>query len=603
MSRKALPPRNEVPREETWHLASIFPDLEAWEKAYQQVEDLLPELKALRGELTRDPETLVEAFQLRERALRLARQVGMYAMLDSAVDMTDQEKLARSGQGQSLMSRAAAAVSFFEPELLELEPEDREAWMAEHPELAVYRHYFNDLERQRDHTRSSEVEEVLALSSDPLSAAPAAYGALTNADLTFEPALTGEGEQREIGQSSIDSLKTNPDRRVRKTAWQHYADAYLEHRNTLAAVQVGAFKRDAYRAQVRKFDSSLQASLFPVNIPEEVFHNLIEVFQANLPTWHRYWRVRRQILGYDQLHVWDLKAPLTAVKPEVPYTQAVDWICEGMEPLGEEYVEILRRGCLEDRWVDRSLNRGKRQGAFSAGSYDTQPFIMMSYRDDVFSLSTLSHELGHSMHSYYTRANQPYIYGDYSLFVAEVASNFNQAMVRDYLLRTQDDPDLQLALIEETMSNFHRYFFIMPTLARFELEMHQRVEAGEPINAARMIERTAELFREGYGEEVAFDRDRIGITWAQFGHLYANFYVYQYATGISGAHALVDRVLKNGQPAAEDYLDFLKAGSSLYPLEALQAAGVDLTRPEPVEKAFASLAGVVDRLEELTLGS
>ena len=601
MSRKDLPPRSEVPREKTWNLASIFPDLDAWEDAYHQVEELLPELKAYRGELTQDPETLVEAFQLRERALRLARQVGMYAMLDSAVDMADQEKLARSGQGQSLMARAAAAASFFEPELLELDPEVRKGWLEENQELAVYRHYFDDLERQRDHLRSSEVEEVLALSSDPLSAAPAAYGALTNADLTFEPARTEEGEEREIGQSSIDSLKTDPDRRVRATAWQHYADAYLDHRNTLAAVQVGAFKRDAYRARVRNFESSLEASLFPVNIPLEVFHNLIAVFQENLPTWHRYWRVRRRILSYDRLHAWDLKAPLTRVKPEVPYTQAVDWICAGMEPLGEEYAGILRRGCLEDRWVDRSLNRGKRQGAFSAGSYDTQPFIMMSYRGDVFSLSTLSHELGHSMHSYYTREHQPYIYGDYSLFVAEVASNFNQAMVRDYLLRTQEDPALQLALIEETMSNFHRYFFIMPTLARFELEMHQRVEAGEPINAARMIDRTAELFREGYGEEVEFDRDRIGITWAQFGHLYANFYVYQYATGISGAHALVDRVLEGGRPAAEDYLDFLKAGSSLYPLDALQAAGVDLTSPEPVEKAFESLAGVVDRLEDLSL--
>jgi len=601
MPRKDLPPRSEVAREKTWNLASIFPDLNAWERAYHQVEELLPDLKEYRGELTHDPETLVDAFQLRERVLRLARQVGMYAMLDSAVDMADQEKLARSGQGQSLMARAAAAASFFEPELLELDPEVRKDWLEENQELAVYRHYFDDLERQRDHLRSSEVEEVLALSSDPLSAAPAAYGALTNADLTFEPALTEDGEEREIGQSSIDSLKTDPDRRVRATAWQHYADAYLDHRNTLAAVQVGAFKRDAFRARVRNFDSSLQASLFPVNIPEEVFHNLIDVFKANLPTWHRYWRVRRRILGYDRLQVWDLKAPLTRVKPEVPFRQAVDWICSGMEPLGEEYVGILRRGCLEDRWVDRSLNRGKRQGAFSAGSYDTQPFIMMSYRGDVFSLSTLSHELGHSMHSYYTREHQPYIYGDYSLFVAEVASNFNQAMVRDYLLRTQEDPDLQLALIEETMSNFHRYFFIMPTLARFELEMHERVEAGEPINAARMIDRTAELFREGYGEEVEFDRERIGITWAQFGHLYANFYVYQYATGISGAHALVDRVLEQGQPAAEVYLNFLKAGSSLYPLDALQAAGVDLTSPEPVEKAFESLAGVVDRLEDLTL--
>jgi oligoendopeptidase F len=226
---------------------------------------------------------------------------------------------------------------------------------------------------------------------------------------------------------------------------------------------------------------------------------------------------------------------------------------------------------------------------------------MMSYADDVFSLSTLAHELGHSMHSFLTRKNQPYVYGHYSMFVAEVASNFHQAMVRDYLFRTQEDADLQLALIEESMSNFHRYFFIMPTLARFELEMHQRVEQGAPVNARSMIDLTADLFREGYGDEVAFDRDRIGITWAQFGHMYMNFYVFQYATGISGAHALADRVLSGESGAAEDYLGFLSAGSSVYPLDALKAAGVDLATPEPVERAFASLAEVVDRLEGLVL--
>jgi oligoendopeptidase F len=330
-----------------------------------------------------------------------------------------------------------------------------------------------------------------------------------------------------------------------------------------------------------------------------VFHNLIEVFKANLPTWHRYWRVRREALGYDELHVYDIQAPLTGAKPEVTYEQAVDWICEGMAPLGEDYVEALRWGCTEGRWVDRARNKGKRQGAFSSGAYDTQPFILMSYADDVFSMSTLAHELGHSMHAYMTRKTQPYVYGRYSLFVAEVASNFHQAMVREYLFRTQQDPDLQLALIEETMSNFHRYFFIMPTLARFELDMHQRVEQGAPVNARTMIDLTAELFKEGYGDEVVFDRDRIGITWAQFGHMYMNFYVYQYGTGISGAHALAARVLSGEPGAAEDYLSFLKAGGSLYPLDALQGAGVDLTTPEPVERAFAFLAEVVDRLEAL----
>jgi oligoendopeptidase F len=249
--------------------------------------------------------------------------------------------------------------------------------------------------------------------------------------------------------------------------------------------------------------------------------------------------------------------------------------------------------------VDYACNKGKREGAFSSGAYDTHPFIMMSYNDDLFSLSTLAHELGHSMHSYYSRRTQPYIYSRYSLFVAEVASNFNQAMVRDHLFKTQTDPAFQIALIEEAMSNYHRYFFIMPTLARFELEMHERLERGAPLNADGMIDLMADLFKEGYGAEVEFDHDRIGITWAQFAHLYMNFYVYMYATGISGAHALAQDILDGVPGAAEKYLVFLKAGGSLYPLDALRMAGVDLTAPEPVEQAFAVLADLVGRLEKL----
>jgi len=479
--------------------------------------------------------------------------------------------------------------------------ETLKGWLDEASELAVYEHYVEDLERQKEHVRSVDVEEVLALAMDPLSGASSTYGMLTNADLPFEPAQDKDGAKMEVGQSSIGDLVTHEDREVRRTAWEHYADGYLAFQNTLAGLQTTGLKRDVFRARARRYGSSLEASLSPNNIPTEVFHNLIEVFKANLPTWHRYWRIRREALGYEELHAYDLKAPLTEAKVEVPYEQAVEWICAGLEPLGEAYVEVLRRGCWDDRWVDRARNRGKRQGAFSSGAYDTQPFIMMSYADDVFSLSTLAHELGHSMHSYLTRKTQPYVYGRYSLFVAEVASNFHQAMVRDYLFRTEDDADFQLALIDETMSNFHRYFFIMPTLARFELEMHERVERGAPVNASSMIDLTADLFAEGYGDELVSDHDRTGITWSQFGHMYMNFYVYQYATGISGAHALADRVLSGEPGAAEAYRGFLSAGGSVYPLDALKAAGVDLTEPEPVERGFASMAEVVDRLEGLVL--
>jgi oligoendopeptidase F len=281
----------------------------------------------------------------------------------------------------------------------------------------------------------------------------------------------------------------------------------------------------------------------------------------------------------------------------------VEWIAAGMRPLGDEYVEALRRGTLEQRWVDVYPNKAKRSGAFSTGSPGTHPFILMSYTDDVFSLSTLAHELGHSLHSYYTWKYQPIVYGRYSLFVAEVASNFNQALVRDYLLRSMPDRDFQIAVLEEAMSNYHRYFFIMPTLARFELEIHERTERGEALTAQGLKQLMADLFREGYGDEVEMDEERVGITWAQFAtHLYSNFYVYQYTTGIAAANALASRVSAGEEGAVTAYLDFLKAGNAVYPLDALQAAGVDMRSPESVQRAFALLESYVDRLEQLLLG-
>ena len=601
MTIKSLPPRSDVSLEETWNLASIFPDIAAWEKGCREIEDRIPELEAFKGKLDQSPEELLECLGISEEILRDVEKVVVYSGLDAQTDASNQDATARYGQGQGLMNRVVAAISFVEPELLGIGQKKLGKWMEDTASLAVYRHYFDNLFRKSAHLRSPEVEEVLVLSSDPLNHIQGTYSSLVNADLVFDQAIGEDGSTRELGQSSINDLKTDPDREIRRTAWENYADGYLRNQNTIASTQIGVIKRDVYRARARNYNSSLEASLFPNNIPVEVFHNLIQAFIDNLPTWHRYWKIRKQILGYKDLHVYDVKAPLTSSKPRIPYQQAVDWICAGMEPLGKEYVKVMRNGCLKGRWVDWACNKGKRQGAFSSGMYDTQPFIMMSYSDDVFSLSTLAHELGHSMHSYYTWQTQPYVYGDYSLFVAEVASNFNQAMVRDHILQTESDPDLQMALIEETMSNYHRYFFIMPTLARFELEMHERVERGEPINARSMIDLTTNLFKEGYGEEIVIDHDRIGITWAQFGHMYANFYVYQYATGISGANALAKKVLREGDQAVEAYLEFLKSGGSIYPLDALKNAGVDLTSPEPVKAAFQVLANTVDRLEKLAL--
>jgi len=600
-SSSTLPGRQEVPLEEIWDLESIFPDIEAWQQAYQEVKGSLPDIKKFQGTLDQGPRQLLECLTTVEDTMKQAGKVAMYGLLSSAVDISNQEAAARAGQGRSLAAEAKAAASFIKPELAAMGFDKLYQWLEDEPDLSHYEHYLQNLERLSDHMRSREVEQVLALASDPLpdNIPLQAYTALVNADLSFEPALDSEGQEHEIGQSNIRSLKSDNDRQLRKTSWEHYADGYLAFQNTLAGIQTTALKRDWFNARVRNYPSSLKASLDEHNIPEEVFHTLIEVFKDHLPLWQRYWNLKRRAHGYDKFFEYDIKAPLDEKRPVIPYQQAVEWICEGMAPLGEEYVAALRAGCEDERWVDRARNRGKRQGAFSAGVYGTKPYILMSYSEDIFSLSTLAHELGHSLHKYYTQNHQPYVYGTYSLFVAEVASNFNQALVRQHLFQAQEDPVFQLALIEETMSNFHRYFFIMPTLARFEAEMHRRVEEGEAVNAQSMIALMANLFKEGYGEEVEFDRDRIGITWAQFSHLYMNFYVYQYATGIAGAHALADRVLAGEDGAAEQYLNFLKTGSSEYPLDALKTAGVDLTDPRPVEKGFQVLAETIDRLERL----
>jgi oligoendopeptidase F len=376
-------------------------------------------------------------------------------------------------------------------------------------------------------------------------------------------------------------------------------DRHLEFKNALASNLTTSIKVNVFNTRARKHDSSLAASLFDHNVPVEVFHNLIGTFKRHLPVWHRYFEIRRKALGQRDVSYYDMWAPLAKKKVKLSFEQSVDMICQGLAPLGREYTDTVRQGCLKQRWVDYAPNKGKMNGAFSYGAPGTYPFIMMSFTGDVPSMSTLAHELGHSMHSHLTWKHQPLAYADYSLFVAEVASNFNQAMVRGHLLKTSQDAALQIALIEEAMSNFFRYFFQMPTLARFELETHERIEKGDSLTAESMIELMADLFTEGFGPKVKIDRPRVGMVWSTFSHLFSDYYVYQYATGIAGAHALSGRILRGEKNAAEAYLGFLKAGSSGYALDVLKKAGVDLATSKPVEETFAVMEGYVDRLEKL----
>jgi oligoendopeptidase F len=591
--------RSEIPVEHTWDASSIFPSHEAWQEAFDSLRAQLGEVRSFQGRLGDSPQVLVEWLMTQEHLFQQGMTLYIYSSMFHEVDTTDQEAAARDSQVNSLFGQLSATVAFSDPELIAIGKERLDAWMEEEPRLALYRHYFDQLLRRQAHVRSAEVEEVLGLAQDPFFSLNNIAQMLRDADMTFRPATTSEGEEVAVAQGNFHSLFSSDDRTLRRTAYESYADAHLAVKNTLAASLAVAVKRDVFLARVRHYPSSLEATLSPNNIPTEVFYNLIETYRKHLPTWHRYWAIRRQALGYDTLHVYDIKAPLTRQTPTVPYEQAVEWIAEGMRPLGDEYVAALRRGCLEERWVDIYPNQGKRSGAFSSGVKGTHPFILMSYKDDLFSLSTLAHELGHSMHSYLAWQKQPIVYSNYSLFVAEVASNFNQALTRAYLLEQNSDPDFQIAVIEEAMYNFHRYFFIMPALARFELTTHEQAERGEGLTADGMNRLMYDLLKEGYGDEVEAEVEREGITWAQFSHLYANFYVYQYATGISAAHALAERVLNGDQAAADAYLSFLSAGGSMYPLDALRLAGVEMTSPEAVEQTFAVLSRYVDRLEGL----
>ncbi|WP_045233633.1 oligoendopeptidase F, partial [Deinococcus pimensis] len=471
----------------------------------------------------------------------------------------------------------AAATAFAEPELLAL-PEGTLAAWAESPELSAYAYHLGALERRRPFVRSADVEEVLGLVRAPFASARSVHPTLVNTDLDLGEVRLKDGEVVRIGHGNVDRLTMDADRDVRRAAWEAYADAHRRFANTMAAALTSGVRQDVFVARARGFESSLHAALAPNELPTSVFHALVDTYCRHLPTWHRYWRVRARWLGLERLREFDVKAPLTLRAPEVPYERAVEWICEGMAPLGEEYVNVMRRGLTVERWVDVYPNAGKRQGAFSTGTRGTHPYIFMSYQGSLFSLSTLAHEIGHSMHSYLAWKSQPDVYARYSLFVAEVASNFNQAMVRRHLFARHEDVDFQIALIEEAMSNFHRYFFVMPTLARFELEVHERVERGGTLAAPDLAALMADLLAEGYGDAVEMDRERSGVLWAQFStHLYSNFYVWQYATGIAAAHALAARFDSSPEAAREDYLAFLRAGGSLSPLDALRVAGVDMS--------------------------
>ncbi|MBB6646859.1 oligoendopeptidase F [Halobellus ruber] len=592
-----VPERSELPTEDTWDLTSIYADDDAWRAAYEAVSDRVEDLREYEGRATESPDTLLEFLELRESVLREVSKVTSYASLRSAEDTRNQEYQAMQAKAESLSSTASSATSFLDPELQELDREGVAAFVDSEPALAEYEHYFDDVLRTKPHTRSAEVEELLADLGEVAGAASDVYGMLSNADLTFPTVERPDGESVEITQGNFTKLQKHSDRAFRRTVYEAYYDEWAEIRNAVGTSLKNSVRKDVKYARARNYDTAREAALDGPNVPVAVYDTLLEAVHDNLDALHRHAELKREALDVDELRMWDLYAPMTGPEsPEIPYEEAAEYVVEAVAPLGDAYQERLREG-LDSRWVDVYENRGKRSGAFSAGTYDTQPFILLNYQDDISSMFTLAHELGHSLHSELAKDAQPWQYADYTIFVAEVASTVNETLLTHHLLETVEDDDLRLHVLDEYLERFRSTLYRQTMFADFELRIHEIAEDDGALTPDRFDEVYRDLKADFY--EPAVLDDRIAREWMRIPHFYYNYYVYQYATGISAAVAIVERILSEGETAAADYRDALAMGGSAYPMDVLDTAGVDMASPEPVESALGVYDEYLGRMADL----
>ena len=592
-----VPERSELPTDETWDLTSIYADDDAWAAAHESVADRVDDLREYEGRVAESPETLLEFLDLRESILREVSKVSSYASLRSAEDTRNQEYQAMQAKAESLSSAARSAASFLDPELQALDRDDVAAFVDAEPALAEYEHYFDDVLRMKPHTRSAEVEEVLADLGEVAGAASDVYGMLSNADLTFPTVERPDGGAVEITQGNFTKLQKHPDREFRRTVHEQYYDEWAAIRNAVGTSLKNSVKKDVKYARARNYDTAREAALDGPNVPVEVYDTLLSSVRDNLDVLHRHAELKREALGVDELRMWDLYAPMAdSESPEIPYERAAEHVVDAVAPLGDAYQDRVREG-LDSRWVDVHENRGKRSGAFSAGTYDTQPFILLNYQDDISSMFTLAHELGHSLHSELAKDAQPWQYADYTIFVAEVASTVNETLLTHHLLETVEDDALRRHVLNEYLERFRSTLYRQTMFADFELRIHEIAEEDGALTPDRFDEVYRGLKSEFY--EPAVLDDRIAREWMRIPHFYYNYYVYQYATGISAAAAIVERILDEGEDAAADYREALALGGSEYPLSVLETAGVDMTSSEPIESALGVYDQYLGRMADL----
>jgi oligoendopeptidase F len=593
-----LPARDEIPFQDTWALEDIFVTDEKWREEFEKIKALIPKAAEFQGKLGENANVLYEALKFQDEVMMRLGKLYTYAHMRYDQDTTNSFYQGLNDQARSLYTQAASAFAYIVPELLAIDEKKINQFLEEKEELKLYKHALEEINLQRPHVLSPELELVLAQSSDVTDASSNTFGMLNNADLEFPTIVDENGEEVEVTHGRFVGFLESDDRRVRKEAFEAVYSTYGKFRNTFASTLSGQVKRDNFYASVRKYRSAREAALSANNIPESVYDNLVETINKNLPLLHRYVSLRKKVLGLDELHMYDLYTPLVKnVKMKVTYEEAKDIVLKGLTPMGEEYLSVLKEG-FENRWVDVRENKGKRSGAYSSGAYGTNPYILLNWQDNVNNLFTLAHEFGHSVHSYYTRKNQPYPYGDYSIFVAEVASTCNENLLSEYLLKTLDDDKKRLYILNNYLETFRGTVFRQTMFAEFEHDIHVRAQNGEALTAELLTKIYYDLNKKYFGDDIVIDEE-IGLEWARIPHFYYNYYVYQYATGLSASTALSRQILEEGEPAVERYIGYLKSGSSDYPIEILKKAGVDMTTSEPIENACKVFEEKLTEMEKL----
>jgi oligoendopeptidase F len=593
----SVPERSEIESKYKWDLESIYATDDEWEEAYDEVEDRIDDLSAYEGRATEDGETLLAVLELRDEVYRTLEQVVSYARMRKDEDTADQHYQALSSRGMSLASQVDSASSFLEPEIQDVDRDELDRMIEETDGLELYDHYLYDVLRTAEHTRSAEVENVLAELGEVTGASGEVYNMLMDSDMEFPTVEKPDGDSVEITQSNLTKLLKNPDREFRQTVYESFFDEIGEYHNTIGTTLKNSVKADVQLARIRDYDTAREDAMDGPNVPVEVYDNLVDTVRDNLDKLHRHAELKRESLGVEELRMWDLYMPMTETEtPDVGYEQAREYVVEALGALGDDYQRRVEEG-FESRWVDVYETENKRSGAYSGGTYDTQPFILMNYQDDISSMFTLAHELGHSLHSQLTSENQPYVYGDYEIFVAEVASTVNEALLTNHLLDTVEDPTFRRHVLNEYLERFRSTLYRQTMFAAFEHEVHQLVEDDEALTPGKADEIYGDLKAEFY--EPAVVDDRIAREWARIPHFYRAYYVYQYSTGISAAVALADQILNDGEEAADRYLQFLQNGSTEYPLELLETAGVDMSSPEPIQRALDVYDDHLDEMESL----